>query len=120
MARRDPTFTDIDVIRIYCNNLSRVERFRVGLFFMVIVGDLLQAELQDALAGGELDFVIGPVPRNPLGLALKLNNALRRFLLAFGRRRVLEFYSPKDIPKIQECLKRLERLSMVRGVFIKK
>lgn len=37
MPRKDRTYTNLDVLRIFCNNLDKTERNKVLLFYYVIV-----------------------------------------------------------------------------------
>ncbi len=56
MPRKDPTFSDADVIRIYCENLTESEKDNVDLFFYVyrpligglpVILDLIEANIRD-------------------------------------------------------------------------
>jgi hypothetical protein len=56
MPRKDPTFSDADVIRIYCENLTESEKDNVDLFFYVyrpligglpVILDLIGANVRD-------------------------------------------------------------------------
>lgn len=51
MSKPDSTFSDADVVRIFCHHLTKAERNNVVLFFMVFAGALmLKSSLLDLLA----------------------------------------------------------------------
>lgn len=51
MPRRDRTFSDADVVRIFCHHLTKEERINVVLFFILFSGALvLKTSILDLLA----------------------------------------------------------------------
>ena len=52
MPMRDRTFSDADVVRIFCKHLTKEERINVVLFFILFSGALvLKSSILDLLAG---------------------------------------------------------------------
>lgn len=69
--KNDVSFTDFDVIRIACLNLSREELRKVILFFMIGVPLILAVE--------QLDFLLTSV-KLPKTLILLLERVLKHFI----------------------------------------
>lgn len=81
MARKDRSFTPGDMVRFWCNNLEKDEKWWVFLFFYLIVpGILLTDEELDAIFKMLVNALPDPIARTVIGIIRRLAPLLRRII----------------------------------------
>ncbi len=100
---KDTTFTAGDIIRLFCNNLSREEQKEVTLFFMVIYPGLL---LTNSEVFGILGMLKGFTPswlfRNVLSLFMIMVGEIRTFLNVTWANII--FDNPETRKEVEACI----------------
>lgn len=104
IRQRDKTFTDFDIIRIACLNLTRSELRNVILFFMIGVPLILASEQLDWLFTG---LKVPKTLSRLFNLIIKsfIGDTLLQILLSFGFK-----LSYNDIKVLTDCVVRLQKL----------